>query len=157
MNPPLQLETVFTALDPQLGTMGDTIWTVYGAFQDRPRKDECFMLKFYRNGLPLQDTLLYYNIFSDEYLNGQYYLSTISALNIDRGDSLDVVAYSVTREYYDWYYSVIKSQQMPMPFIGSPPANAFGNVDGGSMGFFLASSVSKQSCRVINMYDYVEE
>jgi hypothetical protein len=58
--------------------------------------------------------------------------------------------YSVPKEYLTWLNDVRSSLEKPLPFFGNPPANAPGNIDKGAIGFFLASSVIRSGCRVLD-------
>jgi hypothetical protein len=62
-------------------------------------------------------------------------------------DSLDITLSSVSKEFFEYFTSIVNNTGYePDPFFSTTPANFKGNISNGALGFFQASSVKHSKC-----------
>ncbi len=108
-----------------------------------------YIIRLYRNGELLNDTIDEYSIISDISFgtDGDNIFSFFFYQNFAVDDTVDIEFRSISKEYYDFINGIknIAGGTDPFGFSG-PPANPVGNIKGGSaLGFFIASSVTRIS------------
>lgn len=146
----MPIEYIYTLPDDE-DMSADTTWMTFGSFFNPATRDEYAVFHYYINGKLQSDTLMETQLWTDEYMNGQQYDGPLTwGVKAKTGDTITVKISSAPKEYAEWLMGVGSSMQMPIPFIGSPPANAFGNIDNGALGFFLATSSTSASCVVMD-------
>jgi hypothetical protein len=123
---------------------------------DPPRKDY-YAFKVYRNGTLLTDTLYELIVQDDMLFNGRYTNGIASQfLSDDKGDEKaqpgDTITFEINGITGEYYTYVLESQSeiyTQTPLFSGPPANISTNLSEGAIGFFLACSVKRVSCIVV--------
>jgi len=117
-----------------------------GVFCQEPgNQTNYYMFDIYRNNVLFSDTINKKFISDDGFINGSYiYGMNVMQIDAVPGDSVKLVMYSVTKEFYNFMYGVIQSGMSGNPFAGQP-SNLPTNVSGGALGYFRVSSETSQS------------
>lgn len=61
------------------------------------------------------------------------------------GDYAQLSLYALTKSGYNYYYGLSVQLSNDGGFFSTPPANPSTNITGGALGFFLVSSIAKDS------------
>ncbi|MCX6282084.1 MAG: DUF4249 domain-containing protein [Bacteroidetes bacterium] len=142
-----RLDSVQAEFNPDIGKDGH--WLVKIFAQEPGDEMNFYMLKYYRNGLLISDSIQKWSTSDDKYFNGSY-IRGLTAFYINNshkwetlhpGDTLLVQMSGITKEYYDFIQQVQQAGYQ-IPFFSGPPANVEGNVSEGGVGFFAAYSNS---------------
>lgn len=127
-----------------------TILEVYFFGQEPVEKGNYYLIKTFRNDIPLEETAKEYHIYSDETWNGEYAVSKIFVTNLVPDDMLTFRIYSIERGFYKFLEGILNSESTGgMGSVTGPPANAVGNIDKG-LGYFGAAFVSQKTGPVID-------
>ncbi len=78
---------------------------------------------------------------SDQYNDGNIMLEPIFADGINKGDTISVEMYGITKPVYDFFFTLLQNEQ------GATPANPTSNFSGNCLGFF--STRTKQVKNII--------
>lgn len=117
--------------------------------QEPKGKGDNYMWQLTRNGELLTTDISQMMIINDEFVDGNY----IKGLevdfwemeyNIQTGDTITVMQYSISKRALDYFSGVLteyNSGQVAM----RPPANVASNISNGAMGLFHATSVSRKT------------
>jgi hypothetical protein len=107
------------------------------------------MLKYYRNGVLISDSIQKWVTSDDKFFNGSY-INGLVAFRINNnnpwetlhpGDTLLVQMSGITKEYFN-FINEVQQAGYQIPFFSGPPANVVGNINNGGIGFFAAYSNS---------------
>jgi hypothetical protein len=111
---------------------------------ESPQPDEFYMWYLYKNDSLESDTAREISFADDSWVNGNYiYGMTVYQVKAAPGDSVGIEMYSISKEYYEFMYSLnVESGGFGGPFSG-PPANIKGNVSNGALGYFQACMVQR--------------
>lgn len=125
----------------------DSINYVLMCGQEPEKKDQYYIMKTTVNG-QINDSMLNWSYFSDELINGIYFeFELVAMLKGEETDSLDITLSSVSKEFFDYFTSIVNNTGYePDPFFSTTPANFKGNISNGALGFFQASSVKHSKC-----------
>lgn len=127
---------------------------IYG--QEPPNTKNYYLLKLYRNGEAVSDTITDHILSSDQETGaeGEYGIGFFIFDEYDPGDTLGIELFSVTKGYYEFLRGVNEISEPGDPFgFSGPPANAVSNINGGQgLGYFFAASVSKAETVVVSNY-----
>lgn len=142
-----RLDSITTEFNPDFGKKG--FWLVKIYAQEPGDEMNFYMLKYYRNGVLMTDSIQKWSTSDDKFFNGSYIRGlTAFYINEDHpwetlhpGDTLVVQMSGITKEYYDFIQQVQQAGYQ-IPFFSGPPANVEGNVSNGGVGFFAAYSNS---------------
>lgn len=113
-----------------------------------------YLLKVFKNGNLISDTINQYQYFSDieAGMNGLDAFGFLVHDEFEGGDILGVQLYSIPKEY-DYFLdgiNLISQPGDPFGFTG-PPANAIGNIsDGEGLGFYFGAHVSYTETFVVD-------
>lgn len=126
----------------------DSILLVIILYGFEPKDEEnLYLVKLYKNGELLQDTIDEIQIYSDsDQLSGEYVNSMLFFESFQPRDTIGVELSSVSESFMQFATGIINiAEQSGNPFdLVGPPANAIGNVDNGkALGYFMVSYVSK--------------
>ncbi len=106
-----------------------------------------YLLKLFRNGEAVSDTITDYTIFSDQETgsDGVYGFSFLVNEEYVPGDTLGVELYSIPRGYFEFIKGIREISEPGDPFgFSGPPANAVSNINNGkALGFYYAAYVSR--------------
>ncbi len=142
-----RLDSIKAEFNPDLGKNGHWLVKIYA--QEPGDEINFYLLKYYRNGVLMTDSIQKWSTSDDKYFNGSY-IKGLTAFYINNGhpwetlhpgDTLIVQMSGITREYYDFIQEVQQAGYQ-IPFFSGPPANVEGNISGGGVGFFTAYSNS---------------
>jgi hypothetical protein len=122
-----------------------TFVVLYG--QEPGDIENYYLIKYFRNGQQLNDSVNVYTIFNDydQEANGKDYMILGVDYELVDGDTLSLELYSISKNFYHF---VTAAQQIsypadPMGFQG-PPANAVGNInEGKGLGYFTGAYMSR--------------
>jgi len=111
--------------------------------QDSPDSNN-YLIKAYRNGKPLTDSLSTWSAFEDRFFNGKYtnglvvmWLFERQGIKINKGDTLRVETGAITKGFTE-YVGFMQQQLAPQnPLFSPPPANVKGNISHGALGYFV--------------------
>jgi hypothetical protein len=111
-----------------------------------------YLNKVYKNGILLQGTPKEYQIYSDEYANGNYTHLSIYNKNISPGDTIRFRLYSIEKSFYKFIEGIQNIDLSGNAYsMSGPPANAVGNIsDGKALGFFTVLYVSEKTSYAID-------
>jgi hypothetical protein len=125
---------------------------LYG--QESPEPDQFYLFKHSLNGV-WADTLYYWGLYTDTYLNGRYLEGESIRIIESPQDSIEigVMSMSISEDYF-WYVNNAIMNYMPNMFFSPPKANVMGNISNGAFGFFLATSINISENKVIHKKDY---
>ena len=106
-----------------------------------------YMVKLYRNGEIISDTITDYNHFSDQdmEINGETAFGMFVYGEYKAGDTLGIELYSIPKDFSLFLDALDQLSQPSDPFgFSGPLANAVGNInDGNGLGFFYAAHVTR--------------
>ncbi|MCX6285921.1 MAG: DUF4249 domain-containing protein [Bacteroidetes bacterium] len=142
-----RLDSIQTEFNPDLGKNGHWLIKIYA--QEPGDEMNFYLLKYYRNGVLMSDSIQKWSTSDDKYFNGSY-IRGLTAFYINNsrtwetlhpGDTVMVQMSGITKEYYDFIQQVQQAGYQ-IPFFSGPPANVEGNISNGGIGFFTAYSNS---------------
>ena len=142
-----RLDSIKTVFDPSLGKNGH--WKINIYAMEPGDEINFYLLKYYRNGVLMSDSIQKWRTTDDKYFNGSY-IKGLTAFYINNGNSWEtlhpgdtvmVQMSSITKEYYNFIQEV-QQAGIQIPFFSGPPANVEGNISNGGVGFFAAYSNS---------------
>ena len=142
-----RLDSIQTEFNPNLGKNGH--WQIKIFAQEPGDEVNFYLLKYYRNGKLMSDSIQKWSTSDDKYFNGSY-IRGLTAFYINNGnlwetlhpgDTVIVQMSGITKEYYDFIQQV-QQAGIQIPFFSGPPANVEGNISDGAVGFFSAYSDS---------------
>ena len=141
-------DTVYIGLEwePDWGESGYVIVTCY--YWDPPEAN-WYMFNIYKNDTLLTDTLSKKQVVDDRFYNGGFtngigvgYLDQSNEREKVRpGDVITFQAASVTEGYANYIWQVQEEISFNTPLFSGPPANVYGNLSGGAIGYFTSYSV----------------
>lgn len=142
-----RLDSIKANFYPQYGKNG--MWTISIYAQEPADEMNFYMLKWYRNGVLMSDSIQKWATSDDKYFNGSY-IKGLTAFYINNshpwetirsGDTIMVQMSGITKEYYN-FIDQVKQAGYQIPLFSGPPANVEGNISNGGVGFFTAYSNS---------------
>ena len=142
-----RLDSIQTEFNPDVGKNG--IWLIKIFALEPGDEFNFYLLKYYRNGKLISDSIQKWVTSDDKYFNGSY-IRGLTAFYINNnhpwetigpGDTVMVQMSGITKEYYDFIQQVQQAGYQ-IPFFSGPPANVEGNINNGGIGFFCAYSNS---------------
>ena len=117
--------------------------------KDNEEKGEHFLFKYVANGA-LHDFVDDWSVYSDELANNVWMQDATLFYDLDtwEGDIVEVLGFSISKNYYQFVNAAMKNTSEPMPFM--PPAGIpiEGNISNGALGFFEVSSITRLSTTV---------
>jgi len=146
-----RLDSIQTVFDPNMGKNGH--WLIKIFAQEPGDEVNYYLLRYYRNGVLMSDSIQKWSTSNDKFFNGSY-IRGLTAFRINNantwetlypGDTVKVQMSGITKEYYDFIQQV-QQAGIQIPFFSGPPANVEGNIDNGAIGFFYAYSDSFATC-----------
>jgi hypothetical protein len=125
---------------------------LYG--QESTDPDQFYLFKHSLNGV-WADTLYYWGLYTDTYLNGRYLDGESIRIIESPEDSIEigVLSMSISEEYF-WFVNNAIMNYMPNMFFSPPKANVMGNISNDAFGFFLATSIRESEKKVLHKKDY---
>ena len=142
-----RLDSIQTEFDPNMGKSGR--WLIKIFAQEPGDEFNYYLLRYYRNGVLMSDSIKKWSTSDDKFFNGSY-IRGLTAFRINNanywetlhpGDTVKVQMSGITKEYYDFVQQVQQAGYQ-IPFFSGPPANVEGNINNGAVGFFYAYSDS---------------
>ena len=141
-------DTVYIELqyEPDFGDKGYYIVKCY--YWD-PLGPNWYMFNIYKNDTLLTDTLNKKQIVDDRFYDGGFtngigvgYLNQSNKRETLRpGDVITFQACSVTEGYANYIWQVQEEVSFSTPLFSGPPANVYGNLSGGAVGYFTGYPV----------------
>jgi hypothetical protein len=123
-------------------------WVVNIYAQDPPTED-FYMFRVYNGSRLISDTINEVIVTDDRLFNGNYTYGIISQFfkesEAAEGDTITLEMASITKEYYNFIWTLQEETGYNDPLFDGPPANIIGNVSNGAIGFFAAYGVSYSS------------
>lgn len=132
------------------------VWAVNLYMQEPAGEENCYMFNWFRNGVPMSDSVHQKVVMDDQMINGRY-LAGMSVFYIDNshewetlkpGDTVTLQISGITRAYMN-FISQVRQAGFNLPFLTGPPANVQGNISNGGTGYFAAWSNNYASTVVI--------
>lgn len=142
-----RLDSIKTEFDANMGKTGRWLVRIYA--QEPGDEVNYYMLKYYRNGVLISDSIQKWVTSDDQFFNGSY-INGLVVFRINnsnpwetlhKGDTLLVQMSGITKEYFN-FINEVQQAGYQIPFFSGPPANVVGNIDNGGIGFFAAYSNS---------------
>jgi hypothetical protein len=140
-----RLDSIRAEFNSSMGKNG--FWQVKIYAMEPGDEVNYYMLKYYRNGVLISDSITKWATSDDKYFNGSY-INGLTAFYINNnhpwetlhtGDTLLVQMSGITKEYYN-FINQVQQAGLNIPFFSGPPANVEGNISNGGIGFFAAYS-----------------
>ncbi len=122
---------------------GDEHYDLFLFVQEKPGVGDHYMWHIYRNGEPQTDSLKHVTFVEDDLVDGNYIANwQFDYVDAEPGDSIKVEMWSISKETYEYFQSImLETDWRGGPFDG-PPANVPSNISNGALGFFSASAIS---------------
>jgi hypothetical protein len=124
------------------------VWVVKIYAQDPPSEDY-YMFRVFNGNRLISDTIDEVIVTDDRLFNGNYTYGIITQFFQESeaapGDTIKLEMAGITREYYDFIWTLQEETGYNDPLFDGPPANIKGNVSNGAIGFFAAYGVSYSS------------
>lgn len=141
-------DTVYIGLQHQ-PDWGDKGYYVVQCYYWDPLGANWYMFDIYKNDTLLTDTLSKKQIVDDQFYDGGFtngigvgYLDQSNKREILRpGDVITFRASSVTEGYANFVWQVQEEVGFSTPLFSGPPANVYGNLSDGAVGYFTAYPV----------------
>lgn len=113
--------------------------------QETPGESNFYEWQVYLNSYLVNDSLFETTYTDDQFVDGSYIsnIQIFSFSDFETGDTLMVEQYSLTREAYEFYTAATLETKERGGLFDGPPANIPSNISNGALGFFMASSVSR--------------
>jgi len=141
-------DTVYIELEhqPDWGDKGYYVVKCY--YWDGPEVN-FYMFNIYKNDTLLTDTISKKQVVDDRFYNGGFtngigvgYLDQSNPREILRpGDVVTFQACSVTEGYANFVWQVQEEISFSTPMFSGPPANVYGNISEGAIGYFTSYPV----------------
>ncbi len=127
---------------------------------DPPTKD-FYLMKVYKNGVLVSDSVSEYFVTDDVLFNGNYtngiasqFLDQNKADEIIRlGDIITLEIDGINEDYYNYLLELQQELQGSNPIFSGPPANVKSNINNGALGFFTTYSLTRASVVVKELPD----
>lgn len=141
------IDSVTTTFYPDWGQEG--VWAINLYAQDPVNEENCYLFNWFRNGVPMSDSVSKKVVMDDQMVNGRY-MAGMSIFYIDNshgwetikpGDTVTLQMSGITRGYMN-FISQVQQAGFNLPFFTGPPANVQGNIGNGGTGYFTAYSNS---------------
>lgn len=121
-------------------------YVIWGYGQDPPQLGDLALFQLYRNDAQLLAVDGYMYVNDDKFTNGQYLAGPVGSFGFDaEGDTITLEVSSLTQETFEYIDQVIDLQSG----IGGPfsavPTNPVTNIEGGALGYFKVSSMSRDT------------
>jgi hypothetical protein len=125
------------------------VWAINLFAQDPLNEENCYLFNWFRNGVPMSDSVHKKVVMDDQMFNGRY-MAGMSIFYIDNshgwetlkpGDTVTLQMSGITRGYMN-FISQVQQAGFNLPFFTGPPANVQGNIGNGGSGYFTAYSNS---------------
>lgn len=145
--PVVHIDSVTTTFHADWGKEG--IWTINLYAQEPGNEVNYYMFNWFRNGVPMADSIHKKFVTDDQLINGKY-LTGIGIFFIDSrykwetlkpGDTVTLQVSGITKSYLN-FISQVQQAGFNLPFFTGPPANVQGNIGNGGSGYFTAYSNS---------------
>lgn len=121
------------------------IYETVFAFQEMPGEGDAYFAIDYLKGSPAGDSLVNGGFADDEFVDGQYF-EDIRVSEEDRlykkGDIAIIELYSIGQDAANYLFDIESEVFRGGPF-DPPPANVRTNINGGAIGFFIASGAQQ--------------
>jgi hypothetical protein len=142
-------------INPVLDSDEDSLVVIVMLYGMEPGNIEnYYMIKYYRNGEILSDTVNSWFHFNDrDYdINGDNSMGFFLEEEYFEGDTLSLELFSIPKNYELYLEAVGHIAEPGDPFgFSGPPANAIGNVnDGQALGYFFGAHVSSSTTIVLD-------
>jgi hypothetical protein len=141
-------DTAYIELEyqPDWGDKGYYVVKCY--YWDLPEAN-FYMFNIYKNDTLLTDTITLKQVVDDRFYNGGFtngigvgYLNQAAKREVLRpGDVVTFQACSVTEGYANFVWQVQEEVSFSTPMFSGPPANVYGNLSDGAIGYFTAYPV----------------
>ncbi len=127
-------------------------WRIKSYAWDPPTKD-FYLMKVYKNGVLLTDSVFEYFITDDKLFNGNY-TNGITSQFLDQdkadevihnGDTITLEIDGINEDYFNYLRELSDELRGSNPIFSGPPANIKGNISNGALGFFTTYSLAKAS------------
>jgi hypothetical protein len=147
MKPVMKIDSI-TSEESITSFLGNTDTSKVVRFwgRDLPEEGDYYMAKLFINNKLYSDSLHKIAIVSDEAINGLYISSPLNTIfsnkEIKEGNIVSVKLYSINKEYFDFVNNLLGEQSKTEDIFGfsGPPANVFGNISDGALGYFIVSA-----------------
>jgi hypothetical protein len=142
------VDSIYTVFLRPGDAFGVTEAGLFGFYNttDPPNEKNYYMDESFRNGKRVLGTNSL-DVFDDRFLAPVVEGVRISG-RFEPGDTLRLERFSLSEAGYNYLNGVVLQLQNDGGFFGTPPANAPNNLSGGALGFFRASSVTKDTLLV---------
>ena len=141
------IDSVSTTFHPDWGKEG--FWTINVFAQEPGNEVNYYMFNWFRNGLPMSDSIQRKFVTDDQLFNGNY-ITGLDVFDIDNthkwetlkpGDTITLQMSGISKSYLDFILQV-QQAGFNLPLFTGPPANIQGNISNGGTGYFTAYSSS---------------
>ena len=145
--PVAHIDSVTTTFHADRGKEGS--WAINLYAQEPGNEVNFYMFNWFRNGVPMTDSIHKKIVMDDQFYNGQY-LSGLDIFDIDNthewetlkpGDTITLQMSGITKNYLS-FISQVQQAGFSLPFFTGPPANVQGNIGNGGSCYFAAFSNS---------------
>ncbi len=147
----MQMDTLYNLHELEEGFFGeeeDSVYQLLFEGEELEGEGDFYLFEIYRNGEIYTDSIDEVLLMSDEFIDGFNFEEFIiySDTDLEAGDSISVRLYAIEEAYYNFLNGLFSELEGSDPFgFSGPPANFVGNVSGGSLGYFYASSFHSAS------------
>jgi hypothetical protein len=147
LNPVVSIDSVTTSFQADWGKEGSWVINLYA--QEPGNEVNYYMFNWFRNGVPMSDSIQKKIVMDDKFINGRY-LAGLSIFTIDNthvweaikpGDTITLQMSGITATYLN-FIAEVQQAGFNLPFFTGPPANVQGNIGNGGSGYFAAFSNS---------------
>lgn len=150
-------DTVYIGLEYQPDWGDDGYYVVQCYYWDPPGPN-WYMFNIYKNDTLLTDTITEKQVVDDQFYDGGFTNGIgVGYLNQSRkdeklrpGDVITFQACSVTEGYANFVWQVQEEVSFSTPLFSGPPANVYGNLSDGAIGYFTSYPVIYAS----TVFDY---
>ena len=128
------------------------VWVINSYAWDPPTKD-FYLMRVYKNGVLLTDSVSEYFVTDDVLFNGNY-TNGISSQFLDQskadevirqGDTITLEIDGINEDYFNYLLELQQELQGSNPLFSGPPANVRSNINNGALGFFTTYSLARAS------------
>ncbi len=147
LNPVVSIDSVTTTFHSDWGKEG--FWAINLYAQEPGDEVNYYMFNWFRNGIPMADSIQKKIVLDDQLTNGKY-ITGLRIFYIDNtrgwetlkpGDTITLQMSGITKSYLNFILQV-QQAGFNLPFFTGPPANVQGNIGNGGFGYFTAYSNS---------------
>jgi hypothetical protein len=145
--PVVPIDSVTTTFHADWGKKG--IWAINLYAQEPGNEVNYYMFNWFRNGVPMSDSIYKKVVLDDQLFNGRY-MAGIPVIYVDNanewetlkpGDTVTLQISGITVKYFN-FITQVQQAGFNLPFFTGPPANVQGNITNGGSGYFTAYSNS---------------